>query len=89
MIIMGIVIIFSAGVNWLILIVLFLIMSLLATKYAKPYKIVLGNMKVEERQKCYFKWFDCFSYGSLWRLPICLRWRFLGSIATATADTFA
>ena len=35
MIIMGVVIIFSAGANWLVLIVLFLIMSLLATKFSK------------------------------------------------------
>ena len=32
MVIMGIVIIFSAGANWLVLIILFLVMSLLATK---------------------------------------------------------
>ena len=32
MVVMGIVIIFSAGANWLVLIVLFLILSLLATK---------------------------------------------------------
>ena len=35
MIIMGIVIIFSAGTNWLLLIILFLIMSLVATRYSK------------------------------------------------------
>ena len=39
MIIMGIIIIFSAGTNWLLRIVLFLVMSLVATKYSKKYKM--------------------------------------------------
>ena len=51
MIIMGIVIIFSAGTNWLLLIILFLVMSLLATKYSKKYKCHWASLKAEEHPK--------------------------------------
>ena len=51
MIIMGVVIIFSAGANWLVLIVLFLIMSLLATKYSKKYKMSLGEFEGRRTSK--------------------------------------
>lgn len=77
MIIMGIVIIFSAGVNWLILIVLFLIMSLLATKYAKPYKNSIGEYEGRRTAKNVISnGLIAFLYGSLWRLLFAFRWRF-------------
>ena len=51
MIIMGVVIIFSAGANWLVLIVLFLVMSLLATKFSKKYKMSLGEFEGRRTSK--------------------------------------
>ena len=51
MIIMGVVIIFSAGANWLGLIVLFLVMSLLATKFSKKYKMSLGEFEGRRTSK--------------------------------------
>ena len=90
MIIMGIVIIFSAGVNWLILIVLFLIMSLLATKYAKPYKNSIGEYEGRRTAKNVISngliAFLMAAFGGYY-LPFV--GGFLGSIATATADTLA
>ena len=50
MIVMGIIIIFSAGANWLLLIALFLIMSLLATKFSNKYQQSL-SLKEGELQK--------------------------------------
>ena len=45
MIVMGIIIIFSAGFNWLILILIFLILSLVATKFSKSNKKSLGEFE--------------------------------------------
>ena len=39
MIIMGVIIIFSAGFNWLLLILIFLILSLAATKFSKSTRL--------------------------------------------------
>jgi uncharacterized protein (TIGR00297 family) len=90
MIIMGIVIIFSAGANWLLLIVLFLVMSLVATKFSKKYKMSLGEFEGRRTSKnvisngvvaCFMAafggYFSPFVGG------------FIGAIATATADTLA
>jgi uncharacterized protein (TIGR00297 family) len=90
MIIMGIVIIFSAGANWLLLIVLFLVMSLVATKFSKKYKMSLGEFEGRRASKnvisngvvaCFMAafggYFSPFVGG------------FIGAIATATADTLA
>ena len=90
MIIMGIVIIFSAGVNWLLLIILFLVMSLLATKYSKKYKQSLGEFEGRRTSKNVISngVVACFmaAFGGFY-LP--LVGGFIGAIATATADTLA
>lgn len=89
MVIMGFLIIVAAGFNWLILIFIFLILSLLATKYKKNYK---KSMKLYEGRRnarnvisngiipfimASFSYYDGFLGG------------FIGSVATATADTLA
>ena len=51
MILMGIVIIFSAGVSWLMLLLIFLILTLGATKYAKAYKTDLGEYEGQRTAK--------------------------------------
>lgn len=90
MIIMGIIIIFSGGVNWLLLIVLFLIMSLLATKYSKKYKMSLGEFEGRRTSKNVISngVVACFmaAFGGYY-LPFV--GGFIGAIATATADTLA
>ncbi len=90
MIIMGIVIIFSAGTNWLLLIVLFLVMSLLATKYSRKYKMSLGEFEGRRTSKNVISngVVACFmaAFGGFY-LPFV--GGFIGAIATATADTLA
>lgn len=90
MIIMGIVIIFSAGANWLILIVLFLIMSLLATKFSKKYKMSLGEFEGRRTSKNVISngVVACFmaAFGGYYSTFV---GGFIGAIATATADTLA
>ena len=90
MIIMGIIIIFSAGTNWLLLIVLFLVMSLLATKYSKKYKQSLGEFEGRRTSKNVISngVVACFmaAFGGYY-LPFV--GGFIGAIATATADTLA
>lgn len=88
MIIMGVVIIFSAGANWLVLIVLFLLMSLLATRYSKKYKRSLGQFEGRRTSKNVISngVVACFmaAFGGYY-LPFV--GGFIGAIATATADT--
>jgi len=90
MIVMGIVIIFSAGANWLLLIVLFLVMSLLATKFSKKYKMSLGEFEGRRTSKNVISngVVACFmaAFGGYY-LPFV--GGFIGAIATATADTLA
>lgn len=90
MIIMGVVIIFSAGANWLVLIVLFLIMSLLATKYSKKYKMSLGEFEGRRTSKNVISngVVACFmaAFGGYYSPFV---GGFVGAIATATADTLA
>ena len=102
MIFMGVTIIFSAGVNWLILIVLFLVMSLLATKFAKPYKTALGEYEETRTAKNVISngliAFLMAAFGAHYN-PVAVNWigtiatglvgGFVGAIATATADTLA
>jgi uncharacterized protein (TIGR00297 family) len=85
MIVMGIVIIFSAGANWLMLIFIFLILGLLATKYKHQYKKEIGVYEGTRTLKnvisngiVAFVMAAFGNYGG-----------FIGSIATATADTLA
>ena len=90
MVIMGIVIIFSAGTNWLILIILFLVLSLLATSYSKKYKRSLGQFEGRRTSKNVISngVVACFmaAFGGYY-LPFV--GGFIGAIATATADTLA
>ena len=90
MIIMGIIIIFSAGTNWLLLIVLFLVMSLVATKYSKKYKMSLGEFEGRRTSKNVISngVVACFmaAFGGYY-LPFV--GGFIGAIATATSDTLA
>lgn len=102
MIFMGVTIIFSAGVNWLILIVLFLVMSLIATKFAKPYKTALGEYEETRTAKNVISngliAFLMAAFGGHYN-PVTVGWigtiatglvgGFVGAIATATADTLA
>lgn len=85
MIVMGIVIIFSAGANWLMLFFIFLILGLLATKYKHQYKKEIGVYEGTRTLKnvisngiVAFVMAAFGNYGG-----------FIGSIATATADTLA
>lgn len=90
MIIMGVVIIFSAGTNWLLLIILFLILSLLATRYSKKYKRSLGQFEGRRTSKNVISngVVACFmaAFGGYY-MP--LVGGFIGAIATATSDTLA
>lgn len=90
MIFMGIVIIFSAGVNWLLIILLFLFLSLFATKYAKSYKKSLGEYENCRTAKNVISngivAFMMAAFGGYY-LPFV--GGFIGAVATATADTLA
>jgi uncharacterized protein (TIGR00297 family) len=90
MIIMGVVIIFSAGANWLLLIILFLVMSLLATKYSKKYKRSLGQFEGRRTSKNVISngVVACFmaAFGGYYSPFV---GGFIGAIATATSDTLA
>ena len=90
MVIMGIVIIFSAGPNWLLLLILFLLMSLLATRYSKTYKRSLGEFEGRRSSKNVISngvvAFMMAAFGGYY-LPFV--GGFIGAIATATADTLA
>lgn len=85
MIIMGIIIIFSAGVNWLLLIFVFLLLGLLFTKYRHDYKKEIGVYEGTRTVK------NVISNGIV---PFVMAAfgnyaGFIGSIAVATADTLA
>lgn len=85
MIIMGVIIIFAAGVNWLFLIFVFLILGLIFTRYKHQYKKEIGVYEgtrtirnVVSNGVVPFVMAAFGNYGG-----------FIGSIATATADTMA
>ncbi len=85
MIIMGIIIILFAGVNWLILIFIFMILGLVSTKYKHQYKKDIGVYEGTRSLK------NVISNGIV---PFVMAafgnyGGFIGSIATATADTLA
>ena len=90
MIIMGVIIIFSAGFNWLLLILIFLILSLAATKFSKSYKKSLGEFEGRRTSK------NVISNGIVAVMMaafggyyLSFVGGFIGAIATATADTLA
>jgi uncharacterized protein (TIGR00297 family) len=85
MIIMGIIIIFTAGANWLMLIFIFLLLGLISTKYKHQYKKDIGVYEGTRSLK------NVISNGIV---PFVMAafgnyGGFIGSIATATADTLA
>ena len=90
MVIMGIVIIFSAGVSWLLIILLFLILSLFATKFAKGYKKNLGEYEGRRTAKNVISnglvAFLMAAFGGYY-FPFV--GGFIGAVSTATADTLA
>ena len=90
MVIIGVVIIFSVGSNWLLLIILFLVMSLLATKYSKKYKMSLGEFEGRRTSKNVISngIVACFMAAFAPVHPQFVG-GFIGAIATATADTLA
>ncbi|MGZ7043257.1 MAG: TIGR00297 family protein [Methanobacterium sp.] len=85
MIIMGIIIIFTAGINWLLLIFVFLLLGLVSTKYRHQYKKEIGVYEGTRSVK------NVISNGIV---PFVMAAfgnyaGFIGSIAVATADTLA
>lgn len=85
MIVMGVIIIFAAGVNWLLLIFVFLILGLVFTRYKHQYKKEIGVYEGTRTLK------NVISNGIV---PFVMAafgnyGGFIGSIATATADTMA
>lgn len=85
MVIMAIIIIFTAGVNWLILILIFLVLGLLFTKYKHQYKKEIGVYEGTRTIKNVISngivAFVMAAFGNYAG--------FIGAIATATADTLA
>jgi len=90
MIVMGVVIVFSAGANWLLLLIIFLVLSLFATRYSKSYKRSLGEYEGRRSSKNVISngivAFMMAAFGGYY-LPFV--GGFIGAIATATADTLA
>ena len=82
---MGIIIIFTAGVNWLLLIFAFLILGLIFTKYKHEYKkkmgIYEGTRSVKNVISNGIVPFVMAAFGNYAG--------FIGSIAVATSDTLA
>jgi uncharacterized protein (TIGR00297 family) len=85
MIIMGVIIIFAAGVNWLLLIFLFLILGVAFTRYKYDYKkeigVYEGTRTIKNVVSNGIVAFVMAAFGNYAG--------FIGSIATATADTMA
>jgi len=85
MIIMGVIIIFAAGANWLFLIFLFLILGVGFTRYKNDYKKEIGVYEGTRTLKNVVSngivAFVMAAFGNYAG--------FIGSIATATADTMA
>jgi len=87
MVIMGVIIIFApnAGVNWLFLIIIFLVLGLVFTKYKHQYKkdikIYEGTRTIRNVVSNGIVPFIMAAFGNYGG--------FIGSIATATADTMA
>ncbi|MGL6298075.1 MAG: TIGR00297 family protein [Methanobacteriaceae archaeon] len=90
MVIMGVTIIFSAGANWLFLILIFLFLSLAATKYKKKYKsdkrMYEGKRTAKNVISNGLVAFLMAAFGGFYAPLI---GGFIGAVATATADTLA
>ena len=90
MVLMGIVIIFSAGANWLMILVIFLILSLFATRYSKDYKHSLGEYEGRRSSKNVISnGVVAFMMAAFGSYNLSFVGGFIGAIATATADTLA
>lgn len=90
MILMGIIIIFSAGVNCVIILIIFLMLSLFATKFAKPYKKSLGEFEGKRTTKNVISnGIIAFMMAAFAGYYSPLVGGFIGAISTATADTLA
>lgn len=85
MIILGLIIYLTAGFNWLILILIFLILGVLSTKYKHQYKKEIGVYEGTRTTK------NVLSNGLVPCAMAVLGSHvgFIGSIATAAADTLA
>ena len=89
MVIMGLIIIFVAGFNWLLLILIFLILGLISTKYKHQYKKEIGVYEGTRTAK------NVISNGIIPFVMATFGYYdglvgvFIGSVATATADTMA
>ncbi len=85
MIVMGVIIIFTAGVNWLFLIFVFLALGLIFTSYKHQYKkdkkLYEGTRTIRNVVSNGVVPFVMAAFGNYGG--------FIGSIATATADTMA
>jgi len=85
MVIMGLIIIVTAGFNWLLLIFLFLILGMLFTRYKHQYKKEIGVYEGKRTAKNVISngivAFVMASFGNYAG--------FIGAVATATADTLA
>lgn len=90
MVLMGVIILFSAGFKWLFLILLFLLLSLIATRQSKYYKQNLGIYEGKRTAKNVISngvvAFVMAAFGGYY-LPFV--GGFIGAVATATADTMA
>ncbi|WP_409201098.1 TIGR00297 family protein [Methanobrevibacter sp. DSM 116169] len=90
MVVMGVVIIFSAGVSWLLIILLFLILSLFATKFAKPYKRSLGKYEGQRNAiNVISNGIVAFMFAAFGSYYLPFAGGFIGAVATATSDTLA
>jgi uncharacterized protein (TIGR00297 family) len=90
MVVMGFIILFSAGFKWLILILIFLILSLIATKSNKQFKKSIGKYDGQRTAKNVISngivAFFMAAFGGFY-FPFV--GGFIGAISTATADTLA
>ena len=89
MVVLGLLILFAAGFNWLLILFIFLILGIISTKYQKEYKKKLGIYEKKRSIK------NVLSNGIV---PVAMAilgrydrfvGGFIGSIAAATADTMA
>ena len=90
MVAMGFVIIFSAGVSWLLIILLFLILCLFATKFAKQYKKNLGEYEGRRNAvNVISNGIVAFMFAAFGSYYLPFAGGFIGAVATATSDTLA
>jgi uncharacterized protein (TIGR00297 family) len=90
MVFMGVIILFSAGISWLLLILLFLILSLIATKKNKEYKKQLRRYEGKRTAKNVISnGLIAFIMAAFGGYYVPFVGGFIGSVATATADTLA